>query len=140
MPRVEGSWSGWCRVSVTKNESPGCDLDRCRTGREFSFYDLSALVEGLKFYRYFDGKRVHFSTERFDGADTPRRVTIKNNHVKMTIMDDCQSRTPRQQLRYRKCEVSVSGDKVDMVVTVYRKVGKSRVRTGKKGVVNAEAR
>ncbi len=82
------------RVSVTRNESPGCRRDRCRTGREFAVRDLPGWCEGLSFYRSYRPGRLILSTMKRPGCSRTR-VKVVGGYTKMTIGEASPADTPR---------------------------------------------
>ena len=83
------------RVSVTRNESPGCRRDRSRTGLEFAVRDLPEGCWGKKFYRRFDGKTLTLSTTRGEGFSRTG-VTVKEGYTKMTVEEGTSGGLERQ--------------------------------------------
>lgn len=82
------------RLSITRNESPGCRRDRCRTGREFSLRCLPACLEGARLYRRVDKGRLILSTDSGRGF-SHRAVTVRGGYTKMTVDGGSPSDTLR---------------------------------------------
>ncbi len=94
--KVSGVLRGTVRVSVTRNESPGCRRDRCPSGREFAIHGLPRFAAGLRFYREFSPLRMVLEMSRCRAGRERRPVTVsRSGYVKMTIANGTPADTPR---------------------------------------------
>ena len=119
-------------VSVTRNESPGCQTDRSPTGREFRVAGLD-VPAGTRMYRLFEPDRglLHLSTDRRPGFSRTA-VTFKSGRVgcwaKMTITGGRPSDSARGGPTECRASVRTSGARVDVQVDVAAFQGRREVR------------
>ncbi len=113
------------RVSVTRNESPGCRRDRCQTGLEFAVRDLPERCWGRRFFRRFDGRTLTLSTEGGEGFSRTA-VTVRGGYTKMTVAEGTPHAVTRQPPTTCSGKMEVRDGQVTLSVVVCPRVKKRR--------------